>query len=65
MNINESIRVQTLIRYLTDSPSPVGDKVSWVEAQDAAATLAEKSRKVLSAGMTGDDVMEANFLRRM
>ena len=52
MNIGEATDVYTVLRYLLHDPKVPADK-----AKEAAARLADRAHKALSAGPTGDQIL--------
>lgn len=67
MNVTEAKYVNIVVRYHMgdDDPEPArwGAKpVTWAEAQEALAYLADKAYDRLSAGIRADEVLE--FTRR-
>lgn len=56
MNVTESCDVNTLIGWLLGRQKPSGGLYSSHEAKEAAAALADRADKRLSAGLNGFDV---------
>ncbi len=56
MNIGEAIKMNTVLYYLLDMP---GKPIAEQAAKEAAAYLAERANKSLSAGVSGEQVLKA------